>query len=454
MIKNFPLYIIVLAAGKGTRMRSDLPKVLHELAGKPMLAHAITAAEALEPQQLFVVIGHEAEQIRDAFPLSRIEWVEQEAQLGTGHAVQQVLPLLSKEGRTIVTCGDVPLLRAETLTQLIENTSPKTIGVITADVKNPHGLGRIVRDKKGKFKQIVEEKDANEKEKGISEINSGIYIFPNEILHKFLKKIDNKNNQKEYYLTTLLNIAEKNKINIQTMKIESECEIHGINDRWQLQQAEKIMQQRLAKELTEIGVTIIDANRIDIRGTVIAEQDVTIDVNVILKGEVKIEQGCYIGPNTLLNNVKLGKNVEIKSNCVIEDAVIGDNCVIGPFAHIRPGTVLKEGVKVGNFVEIKKSQLGKDTKANHLSYVGDAEVGENVNIGAGTITCNYDGKNKHKTVIGNNAFIGSNSALVAPVTVGENAIIGAGSVITKDAPADQLTLTRGEQKSLRWNKGK
>jgi len=451
MTENFPLDIIILAAGKGTRMNSSLPKVLHPLAGRPILAHVLATAQSLEPRNLFVVIGHDAERIKEEFPEASWKWVIQREQLGTGHAVQQTLPHLPKDGRTIIIYGDVPLLKAETLERLIEEIPPTAVGVLTAMMENPKGLGRIIRNEQGKFLRVVEEKDAKASEKLIKEINSGIYIFPNEVLHAFLPKINNINAQQEYYLPPVLNFAEAANIAIETITTPSEEEVYGINDRWQLMQAERLFQQRIAKELAEIGVTIIDADRVDMRGTLIVEQDITFDINLVFMGEVSIGEGSYIGPNTLLKDVKIGKNVQIKNNCVIEDATIGDNCVIGPFAHIRPGTVLEESVKIGNFVELKNSHLGVDTKVNHLSYVGDAEVGKDVNIGAGTITCNYDGKTKNKTKIGDHAFIGSNTALVAPIKVGANAIIGAGSVITKDAPAEHLTLTRGEQKTVkRW----
>lgn len=449
MTENFPLDIIVLAAGKGTRMSSKLPKVLQPLAGQPLLAHIISTARALEPRNLFVVVGHEAEIIQQTFADAHVDWVIQKEQLGTGHAVQQALPRLPKKGRTLIMYGDVPLLQAETLEKLIEEVSAGSVGVLTAILDNPKGLGRVVRDVQGEFVNIVEEKDATWEQKLIQEINSGIYIFPNEVLHDYLPKIDNINAQQEYYLPPILNFAKTAHISIQTVLIHNVEEVYGINDRWQLMQAERLLQRRIAKELTQIGVTIVDADRLDLRGSLIVEPDVTLDVNLIIQGEVSIDEGSYIGPNTLLNNVKIGKNVQIKSHCVIEDAIIADNCMIGPFAHIRPGTVLEKNVKVGNFVELKKAHLGAETKVNHLSYVGDAKVGKDVNIGAGTITCNYDGKNKSVTHIGDHAFIGSNTALVAPVSIGENAVIGAGSVITKEAPAGELTLTRAEQRTIK-----
>jgi bifunctional UDP-N-acetylglucosamine pyrophosphorylase/glucosamine-1-phosphate N-acetyltransferase len=452
-MSNTPLDIIILAAGKGTRMRSRLPKVLQTLAGRPILAHVLATVQALEPRNIVVIVGHEAELVQKTFPDKQYRFAMQAKQLGTGHAVQQALPHLPADGCSLILYADVPLITLNTLEKLITTTPANAIGILTATMENPFGLGRIVRNQQNEFSEIIEEADATAPQKLINEINAGIYVFPNAVLHKYLSQLDNNNAQKEYYLPPIIKLARATQTPIVTCTTTNAEEVFGINDRKQLMQAERILQRRCAKELMESGVTIIDAERLDIRGFVAAEQDVTLDINVICAGEVTIGEGSYIGPNTLLKDVRIGKNVTIKSHCILEGVTVADNCTIGPFANLRPGTVLDSGVKIGNFVELKKSHIGTDSKINHLSYIGDALVGKDVNIGAGTITCNYNGVDKHLTKIGDEAFIGSNTALVAPVTIGEHAVIGAGSVITKDAPAGELTLTRSEQKNLgRWKK--
>ncbi len=448
MTATSSLDIIILAAGKGTRMRSTLPKVLHPLAGRPILAHVIATAQALSPRQIYVVIGHEAKEIEKAFPDAHWKWVEQKSQDGTGHAVAQVLPALAKEGKTLILYGDVPLITIDTLTDLIYKTSPDSIGVLTAEVDFPEGYGRILRNDHGDFVSVVEQADITPEQQLIQEINTGFYVVPNKYLHEFLPKLDKNNAQKEYYLPTLLALASNKNIPITTVNTYELEDTHGVNDRRQLFKAERIMQKRLAIELAYAGVTLLDPSRLDIRGALAVAEDVTLDVNVLITGNVSIDSHSYIGPNCSVKDSHIGKNVKIKSHCVLDGVTIADNCEIGPFAHIRPGTVLESGVRVGNFVELKKSTLGAESKVNHLSYIGDAEIGKDVNIGAGTITCNYNGVKKENTHIGDHAFIGSNTSLVAPVKIGANAIIGAGSVITKDAPADQLTLSRSEQKTI------
>lgn len=452
MTATSTLDIIILAAGKGSRMRSALPKVLQPLAGRPVLAHVLATAQSLDPRNIFVVVGHQAPLIEKTFPDAPWKWIEQKDQKGTGHAVTQVLPFLEPKGRTLILYGDVPLITLDTLTQLIYKTAPDAIGVLTAEVDFPEGFGRILRDDHGDFISVVEQADITPEQELIQEINTGFYVVPNQYLHKLLPKIDNDNAQKEYYLPTLLALANNENIPITTVDASSLEDIHGINDRRQLFQAERLMQKRLAIELASAGVTMLDPTRLDIRGTLAVAEDVTLDVNVIISGNVSIDEGSYIGPHCSVKDSQIGKNVTIKSHCVIDGATIADNCEIGPFAHLRPGTVLESEVRIGNFVEVKKSTLGSQTKVNHLSYVGDAEVGKDVNIGAGTITCNYNGVKKQVTRIHDHAFIGSNTSLVAPVTIGKNAVIGAGSVITEDAPADQLTLSRSEQKSVEKKK--
>lgn len=443
-----PLDIIILAAGKGTRMRSQLPKVLHTIAGQPMLAHIFNTIQVLQARHLFTVVGHQAEHIQQAFPHIPCQWVLQSTQQGTGHAVMQVLPYLPNTGYSLILYGDIPLITTHTLENLIQHTPSDGIGVLTALVDSPYGFGRIVRDSQGKFSEVVEEADVNPEQSLIDEINAGIYVIPNALLHELLPKLNNHNAQQEFYLPPLLTMAHTKNIPIVTTLVADTQDIFGINNRQQLAQAERIWQQRYATRLTQAGATLMDPQRIDVRGQLNVEQDVIIDVNTLFAGEVNIGSGSYIGPHTVITDSRIGKNVTIKSHCVIEGADIADNCIIGPFAHLRPGTLLESHAKIGNFVELKKTRLGAHSKINHLSYVGDAQVGTKVNIGAGTITCNYDGVNKHATHIGDYASIGANTSLVAPITIGEHALIGAGSVITKHAPAEQLTLSRSEQRSL------
>ena len=429
-------------------MRSALPKVLHPLAGQPMLSHVIAAARQLNPTKLHLVIGHGAEQIQQQIPDSDIHWVEQTEQLGTGHAVQQVLPHLPDTGQVLVLYGDVPLIQSRTLEQLLQTAPSQGIGLLTVPLADPAGYGRIVRDAQGQIQAIVEQKDASPEQQQIQEINTGILTLSAQALHHWLPQLSNDNAQNEYYLTDLIALCVQHGQSVAAVQPQSVQEIQGVNSRQQLAELERVYQRQQAECLMQAGVSVLDPARLDIRGQVNVGQDTTLDVNVILSGECQIGSGCSIGPNVLIHNSRIGDNVTIKANSVIEDAVVHNHADIGPFARLRPGTDLGENARIGNFVETKNAQIGQGSKINHLSYVGDAEVGQDVNIGAGTITCNYDGANKHKTIIKDRVFIGSDTQLVAPVTVEEGATIGAGSTITRTAPAEALSLSRTKQRTL------
>ncbi len=444
------LGVIILAAGQGTRMKSAMPKVLHRISGKSLLGHVIDCARALSPDEIVVVYGHGGEQVREAFAdQPDLRWAEQAEQLGTGHAVQQAMPALRSADQVLILYGDVPLTRPETLQQLID-AAHNGFGLLTVTLDDPTGYGRIVRNEGGRVQRIVEQKDASAEELTITEINTGIMFMPRHELARWLDGLSNNNAQGEYYLTDVLATAVADGYDIQVGQPESALEAEGVNNRLQLATLERAHQRWIADQLMTDGVTLRDPARLDVRGRVQHGQDVEIDVNVVLEGEVTLGDRVTIGANCVLRDAHIGNDVAILENCVIEDASVGAASKIGPFARLRPGTELLGRAHVGNFVEIKKSIVGLGSKVNHLSYIGDSEIGEGVNIGAGTITCNYDGANKHKTVISDHAFIGSNSALVAPVTIGVNATIGAGSVIGKDAPDGKLTLTRAKQTSLNW----
>lgn len=446
------LSVVILAAGKGTRMKSCQPKVLHELAGKSLLGHVYDTAKSLGADEVVIVYGHGGEQVKHACRSFDASWVEQEQQLGTGHAVQQAMKAVNPDNDVLVLYGDVPLTSANSLQQLIEDFNNK-IALMTVILDKPFGYGRIIRDKHDKVTAIVEHKDATELQKEICEVNTGILAAHASVLNDLLAKIDNNNSQKEYYLTDIFALAAQQAIEIVTSHPANAYEVEGINDRRQLAALERIHQRNIANKFMENGVTITDPDRIDVRGEVDIENDVSIDINVILQGKVKIGQGCSIGANSIITDSTIGENVVIKPNCVIENSVVENNVVIGPFARLRPETVLKENSQVGNFVEIKKSFIGKGSKVNHLSYIGDTEMGEQVNIGAGTITCNYDGANKHKTIIGDRVFVGSNSQLVAPVELGENATIAAGATITRDVEEGALGISRSPQKTIKnWQR--
>lgn len=448
------IQVVILAAGQGTRMNSTLPKVLHNLAGKPLLAHVVDAAFAVSAGGAPIVVhGHGGEQVMAAFREQNLKFVHQSEQAGTGHAVQQALPEVNDDSRVLILYGDVPLVTPETLQKLITETPADAVGVITAEIDHPAGYGRIKRDADGKMVGIVEEKDATEAERKITEINTGIYLVPAKHLKQWLPKLKPQNAQKEYYLTDIIPMAVADSVQITTVQPSFMEEVFGVNTRMQQAQLERAYQHQAANKLMQAGVTILDPARIDIRGTVQAGRDVVLDVNVILEGDVTLGDGTTVGANSIICNAKLGKNVTIKPHCTIEGAELADNCIVGPFARLRPGTQLADAAHVGNFVEVKKSHIGQGSKVNHLTYIGDSEIGRNVNVGAGTITCNYDGVNKHKTIIGDDAFIGSGSQLVAPVEIGEGATIGAGSTITQNAPAWQLTLTRsGQHTSSKWTR--
>lgn len=438
------LGIIILAAGQGTRMKSGLPKVLHPLAGKPLLGHVLDTASGLSPERIIVVHGHGGEQVRDALADYPVDWVEQAQQLGTGHAVQQAESLVAGLDKVLILYGDVPLMQLQTLQRLIESTE-SDMGLITVNLADPSGYGRIIRDSAENVLRIVEQKDASADELKVTEINTGIMLIGAVNLAGWLARLSNENTQGEYYLTDLIEMAVHDGVAIHVTQPVEAVEAEGVNDRVQLAELERAYQRNQARNLMEQGVTLHDPARFDLRGNLAVGEDVTIDVNVIVEGHVTLGNNVTIGANTVLRNVTIGDNVQVFENCVIENAQVGPNCRIGPFARLRPGAELVGNVHIGNFVEIKNSIVGQDSKVNHLSYVGDSEIGERVNLGAGTITCNYDGAYKHKTSIGDDAFIGSNTALVAPVTVGSNATIGAGSVITKDAEEHKLTVTRARQ---------
>lgn len=442
------LDIVILAAGQGTRMQSAIPKVLHQIAGVSLLEHIVRTTMLLSHDTTpIVVYGHQGEQLKQSLKHPVI-WVHQTQQLGTGHAVQQALPHLTDSEYTFILYADVPLVSFTTLQKILEKTTKNTIGIVTATVPNPTGLGRIIRNQQNDICKIIEEKDASDSEQTIHEINTGIYLIPTDYLKKQLPTLKNHNAQNEFYITDMIEIALKDDIKIVDVQPDHYQETLGINTREQLAQLERFYQIEQAKKFLQNGVTLIDPNRFDVRGDVNIGKDSVIDINVILEGKVKIGERCFIGPHCILRNVTLGNDVEIRAHSILDGAMVSDHCMIGPFARIRPDTTLASHCHIGNFVEIKKSAIGFGTKINHLTYIGDSEIGKQVNIGAGTITCNYDGKNKHKTTIEDHAFIGSNSALIAPITIHTGATIGAGSTITRDAPANQLTLTRVKQKSI------
>jgi bifunctional UDP-N-acetylglucosamine pyrophosphorylase / glucosamine-1-phosphate N-acetyltransferase len=441
------LDIVILAAGQGTRMRSALPKVLHPVAGKAMLGHVIETARQLKPQSIHVVIGHGAELVRERLAADDLNFVLQSEQLGTGHAVAQALPALSAE-RVLILYGDVPLIEVETLQRLLLQVNEQQLGLLTVNLNDPTGYGRIVRDEAGVVKAIVEHKDASAEQRLIREGNTGILAVPGKRLGDWLGRLSNSNAQGEYYLTDVIAMAVADGLVVATEQAADEMEVLGANDRIQLAQLERHYQYRAARRLMVQGVTLIDPARFDLRGEVTVGRDVTIDVNVILEGQVLIEDGVQIGPNCVIKNSTLRRGAIVKANSHLEGAEMGEGSDCGPFARLRPGSVLGAKAHVGNFVELKNAKLGEGAKAGHLSYLGDAEIGARTNIGAGTITCNYDGANKFKTVLGEDVFIGSNSALVAPVTLGDRATTGAGSVITSDVPANTLAVGRAKQRTI------
>ena len=436
--------VIILAAGKGTRMRSKLPKVLQPLAGQPLLGHVIQTAKQLQAQNIITIYGHGGDLVKDAFSHEQIQWVEQAEQLGTGHAVQVTLPILPQDGISLILYGDVPLVRQQTLEQLLDASSQTGIGMITLTVDNPTGYGRIVREN-GQIQAIVEHKDASDAQRQIQEINTGIYCVSNAKLHEWLPKLSNNNAQGEYYLTDIVEMAVAEGLEIASIQPEQAFEVEGVNDRIQLAALEREFQAQQALELMRQGVTLTDPKRFDLRGQLKVGQDVRIDINVIIEGDCELGDGVEIGAGCVLKNTKIAAGTKVQPYSIFDGAVVGEDTQIGPFARLRPGAKLANDVHIGNFVEVKNSSIGLGSKANHFTYLGDAEVGAGSNIGAGTITCNYDGANKHKTIIGDAAFIGSNSSLVAPVKIGNGATIGAGSVITRDVVDNALAFERAPQ---------
>jgi bifunctional UDP-N-acetylglucosamine pyrophosphorylase/glucosamine-1-phosphate N-acetyltransferase len=441
------LEVIILAAGQGTRMKSALPKVLHAFGGQPMLARVYNTARLLEPQQIHIVYGHGADKVREQLGHLDAAWALQDRQLGTGHAVAQAMPAVSDDSRVLILYGDVPLIEAATLDRLVD-AAADALAVLTIELDNPSGYGRMVRDRDGRVCRIVEQKDASEAERAIREVNTGLLAVDAARLRGWLERLDNHNVQGEYYLTDIFAMAVADGVPITTVSAPDIEQVSGINDRQQLAALERALQRRQAAQLMLAGVTLLDPERFDLRGDLSVGRDVIIDVNVIIEGRVVLGDGVTVGANCMLKDVEIGAGTEVKPMSIIDSAVIGAGAHIGPFARIRPDTRIADGAHIGNFVEVKKSEIGAGSKVNHLSYIGDTTMGAKVNIGAGTITCNYDGANKHRTVIGDGVFVGSDTQLVAPVTVHDNATIGAGSTITKDAPAAELTLSRNKQMSI------
>jgi bifunctional UDP-N-acetylglucosamine pyrophosphorylase/glucosamine-1-phosphate N-acetyltransferase len=442
------LAVVILAAGQGKRMKSDLPKVLQPLAGVPLLAHVVSRARALQPSSMHVVYGHGGDAVRAAVRDSDLRWSLQAEQLGTGHAVMQAMPNVADDELVLVLYGDVPLVRADTLRQLIAAAGAKSMSLLTVLLDNPQGYGRIVRNARGAIQKIVEQKDANKAQLRIREGNSGIMAVPAKLLRRWLGKLKNANAQGEYYLTDVIAMAVKDKVKVTPLIAATLAEVLGVNDKVQLAELEAMHRAERARELMVAGATVIDPARLDVRGEVTLGKDVVIEPNVLIEGRVSLGDRVRIGPNVVLRDVSIGADSVIHPNSVLEQSELGAGCLIGPYARIRPGSRLAAGVHVGNFVELKKTVVGEGSKANHLTYLGDAVIGKGVNVGAGTITCNYDGVNKSTTTIEDGAFIGSGNMLVAPLRIGKDATTGAGSTITKDAPEGQLTLSRARQLTL------
>ncbi len=440
--------VVILAAGQGSRMKSALPKVMHGLAGKPMLQHVIDSAKVLAPEALHVVIGHGGEQVEQAMSGQPLSFVWQREQLGTGHAVAQAMPNIGRDSVVLVLYGDVPLTRPETLEQLIWIAAQGDLGLLTVSLEDPTGYGRIIRNAVGDVVAIVEHKDATEQEKLVREVNTGILALPSSALHEWLPRLSADNAQGEYYLTDVIAMAAEEGMRVRAIQPDAEQEVQGVNNRQQLAQLERWYQRQLAEELMAEGVTLADPVRIDIRGELTTGRDVLIDINTIFEGDVVLGEAVEIGANCIIRNARIGAGTRVEANSIIDGAIVAEHAQVGPFARLRPGTELAAGSKVGNFVETKKARIGAGSKVNHLTYIGDAEIGREVNVGAGTITCNYDGVNKSLTRIGDGAFIGSNSSLVAPVEIGAGATVGAGSTVTKAVADNQLAVARGKQTNL------
>jgi len=443
-----PLSVVILAAGQGKRMKSDLPKVLQPVAGRPMLDHVIRCAAGLAPDAIHVVYGHGGERVREALAAAPVAWVLQAEQHGTGHAVMQAAPAIPDDHTVLVLYGDVPLTQAATLRALLDRAGRSSLAILSVRLPDPIGYGRVLRDNAGSVYRIVEQKDATRKELAVDEVNTGLMAAPAGRLKGWLARLSNDNAQGEYYLTDVVAMAVRDDVKVEAVVAPTTAEVLGVNDKLQLAQVEAEYRRMRAGQLMLDGVTVADPARLDVRGEVEHGRDVFLDVNVVLEGRVTLGDRARIGPNVVLRDCEIGADTVVHPNCVLEKSVIGSQCSIGPFARLRPGNRLADGVHIGNFVEAKNSEIGEGSKANHLSYLGDTTVGRKVNVGAGTITCNYDGANKHRTDIGDGAFIGSGTMLVAPVSVGEQATIGAGSTITRDAPAGKLTLERSKQVSL------
>ncbi|HET8712012.1 MAG TPA: bifunctional UDP-N-acetylglucosamine diphosphorylase/glucosamine-1-phosphate N-acetyltransferase GlmU [Spongiibacteraceae bacterium] len=442
------LEVIILAAGQGTRMRSALPKVLHSLAGKALVHHVIDTAGELNAAAIHTVIGHGAEKVQQHLQQLPTHWALQEKQLGTGHAVAQAMPAVADDSVVLVLYGDVPLVQTQTLQKLLSVVNDQQIALLTVELDDPTGYGRILRDAQNRITAIVEQKDASDEQRKIREVNTGILAVPARLMKQWLPQLSANNAQGEYYLTDIIGLAVQQDIAVVAQQPQSPQEVQGVNNRVQLAELERHYQKTVAEQLMTAGVTLADPARIDVRGSLKTGRDVVIDINCVFEGDVVLGDNVYIGPNCVISNATIGNDVEIESHSVIEDAIVGNAAHVGPFARLRPGTELAAKAKVGNFVETKKTYIGEGSKVNHLTYVGDCTIGIDANVGAGTITCNYDGVNKFKTQIGDGAFIGSNSSLVAPVAIGKNATVGAGSVVTQDVPDEQLAVARGRQKNI------
>jgi bifunctional UDP-N-acetylglucosamine pyrophosphorylase/glucosamine-1-phosphate N-acetyltransferase len=448
-----PNSVVILAAGQGKRMNSDLPKVLQPLAGKPMLEHVIDVARSLDPDHICVVYGHGGARVQAALQKAHVDWVLQAQQLGTGHAVMQALPLIPDDHTVLVLYGDVPLIKSGTLRRMVAEAADGALAVLTVELDNPEGYGRIVRDASGHVQTIVEQAEATPQQQRIREVNTGVMAARADLLRQWLLNVTSNNRQGEFYLTDVVGIAHGAAVRINTVAASSTAEVAGVNDKVQLAQAEAHHRRERAHELLLAGATIVDPARIDIRGDVAVGRDVYIDINVILAGTVRLAGGVKIGPNCLIIDSQIGPDTEILANCVIDNAVVGENCKIGPFARLRPRAVLQADVHIGNFVEVKNTTVGARSKANHLTYLGDAKIGSDVNVGAGSVTCNYDGENKWPTFVEDGAFIGSGTMMVAPVRIGAGATIGAGSTITQSTPEGKLTLERSQQVSSdKWQR--
>ena len=439
--------IVVLAAGMGKRMNSDLPKVMHHLGGKPLLAHVLDCARSLMPNGIFIVYGHGGEQVPEAFAAADLKWAKQDPQLGTGHAVMQAAPMLDDSVPTLVLYGDVPLVSHETLMRLQAKAGSARLALLTVEVEDPSGYGRIVREGE-RIVRIVEHKDADDATRTIREINTGILVAPTGALKRWLGALSNDNAQREYYLTDIIAAAVADGVAVVSSRPLAEWETRGVNSKVQLAELERVLQRNQSRQLMEAGVTLADPARLDIRGSLVCGRDVEIDINCVFEGNVQLGDGVRIGANCVLRNAQIGAGTELLPFTHVDGASVGAQARIGPYARLRPGTELGDHTHVGNFVEMKNAKVAAQSKANHLAYIGDAVIGQRVNIGAGTITCNYDGVNKHQTVIEDDAFIGSDTQLVAPVRVGRGATLGAGTTLTRDAPADQLTVSRAKQLSI------